>query len=161
MSLWIASKINCISPSCFSILLSSSPSLQASSLCASITCLNFTKVFMMLMLILTALSLLRTLASIATPCSVKAYGKYAENFNGKRWLQIATTSPFSCCGDNSGDTILNSYTNTMHELSIVSPEHPEGQKPRKARKDGRNGNGKILYISFWLWYIHVRQQEKL
>src|SRR5277367_1810041 len=47
------------------------------------------------MLACTATGLLRTLASMTAPCSVKALGKTGENLRPARWSQFATTSAFS------------------------------------------------------------------
>lgn len=46
-------------------------------------------------LIFTASGLLRTLAAISAPCSVKACGRTFEKLRFWRWSQFATTSAFS------------------------------------------------------------------
>ena len=45
-------------------------------------------------LIWTARGLLRTLAAMMAPCSVKARGRTGENLRRRRWSQFATTSDF-------------------------------------------------------------------
>jgi len=45
-------------------------------------------------LIATASSLLRTLAAMSAPCSVKARGRTGENLSRLRWSQFVTTSSF-------------------------------------------------------------------
>ena len=84
MSWRIASKMFWICSSCPSRRSSSSTSLKASSLCVAIISRSRTNTRMMAMLTSMARSLLRTLDSIATPCSVNAKGKYLEYRPGSK-----------------------------------------------------------------------------
>ena len=75
MSSRIASKMTNISSSCFPTFVSSWSSRIESSLSRSSTSRSFTNALIIAIFIWMAHSLLRTLDNIATPCSVKTYGK--------------------------------------------------------------------------------------
>mgnify|MGYP001823768846 CR=1 FL=1 len=78
MSSLIASKMRQISSSCFSSRFSSSLSFRANPSLDAIIFLNWTKALMIAIFTSIARSLFSTDDNIATPCSVKAKGRYFE-----------------------------------------------------------------------------------
>ena len=74
-----------------------------------------------------ARGVLRTLATIMAPCSVKAWGRPGENLSVRRWSQFATTSAFSFAVSlnmkSAGKRVWLRFTCSFRRL-VLTAYHP-------------------------------------